>query len=180
MLAASVFMLLGLKAAAARPAVDLTPGSNNPAPVLTPLPIIVPAIPPPASATPRALAATPRLEAAPARVFAPLTPPVAAVLAVRSIRTVETPETYVEWGCDEDKTANLSFSMPSGARFVSAEFEVLQVDKAKSYVRKGPRPDPDGRTVLGEVVFRGLDRVFFNCPGAGHARLRLKVTLESP
>ena len=92
-------------------------------------------------------------------------------------RVLTSPEIRVAWGCGESRPATLSLPLPDGTRFLAAEFEILEIDKAKSYVRNGPALDAGGHAVTGEVIFQGLDKVFLNCPGGGHARLQMKVTV---
>ncbi len=193
MLAAATVMFLGLRAAAARPPVDLTGsavgsgpmgpaasagGVPSPAPLMEGHPAAVAVQPHAGPGSAGKLLAIEAKKAAVVTAPAPVVQPTLAMSAVPvHTQALTSPEVYVEWGCEESKTASLSFSAPGGARLVAAEFDFIEIDKAKSYVRNGPILDPDGRSVSGEVTFRGLDKIFFNCPGGGHARVRLKMTV---
>ena len=169
MLGASIVMFLGLRSAAARVPADLTAPSTGAPPPRTPF-----------TGTPLPTESSAGAASSGALSPRPSPPPVAREARPIETRVVTSPETRVEWGCEESRTAVLSFPLTEGSRFVLAKFEILKIEKAKSYVRKGPSLDADGRTVSGEVVFQGLDRVFFNCPGRGYARLRLDVTVAAP
>lgn len=88
------------------------------------------------------------------------------------------PATRQEWGCEDDQKATATLEVPRGYSFVAGEVEFLELTAAKSY-RVGPVTfDPATRAVAATVFFRGLDRVFFNCPGGGHSRFRLKVVIR--
>lgn len=102
--------------------------------------------------------------------------------ATPALREVELPpvEQTASWGCGETRTITAIASIPPRAEFRSAVVEVAEVDKAKAFQRLEPRYDPSSRTVTGAVEFEGLDRVFFNCPGGGHATIQLVVRAALP
>ncbi len=89
-------------------------------------------------------------------------------------------EQYGEWGCQETKTITASLVLPEGKEFRSAAVDVVGIANATFYRRLPLAFDPKTRTVTGAVEVRGLDRVFFNCPGGGHATVRLAVTAVAP
>lgn len=121
------------------------------------------------------------MKAAPApKAIQHLPPPPSAVIlketAVKPTKTLPPKDVYGDWGCEDTKTISASLVLPDGADFLSATVDAVNVDKAKSFQKLPPSFDPATRTVTGAVEFRGLDRVFFNCPGGGHATVRLTVT----
>lgn len=89
------------------------------------------------------------------------------------IEVRKTEPKYVDWGCEETKPVNLSLQLAPNEEFVSGEIVVSGLDKAKSQKTIEPRYDSQTRTVSGGVEFVGFNRVFFNCPGGGHATVQL-------
>ena len=83
-------------------------------------------------------------------------------------------EIYVDWGCEETKSGQDRYPVSPSEFFVSATWEVLEIVGAKSYSLPPPTFDPAARIVEGRYSFTGLDRVWLNCPGGGHARIRLR------
>jgi hypothetical protein len=189
LLGAATAMFLGVANARANTPKDLTlahrgkTGASNAEIALAPAPA-----PPPAAfeaethsavATKSAPKIAMKAAAAPkATQHLPSPPPavVPAETAVRPTKTLPPRDVYGDWGCEETKTISASLVLPDGADFLSATVDAVNVDKAKSFQRLPPSFDPATRTVTGAVEFRGLDRVFFNCPGGGHATVRLTVT----
>jgi len=98
-------------------------------------------------------------------------------------RSKRTDVAYVDWGCEETKVKDLALALSSGEEFVAAKIDRIEIDKAKSFVVSEPTYNPATRTVSGSVTFVGLDRVpvlmFRDCPGGGHARLQLTVTIRT-
>lgn len=86
----------------------------------------------------------------------------------------------LEWGCEETKPVRENYSLQTNDQFVSAEWILLGSVNAKSYALPPPQYISENKTVVGDASFRGLDRVFFNCPGGGHAELQLRVTVKRP
>jgi hypothetical protein len=106
-------------------------------------------------------------------------PPPAVILketAVKPTKALPPKDVYGDWGCEETKTISASLVLPDGTDFLSATVDAVNVDKAKSFQKLPPSFDAATRTITGAVEFRGLDKVFFNCPGGGHATVRLTVT----
>lgn len=94
---------------------------------------------------------------------------------------VEKSKVYrLEWGCEETKPIREIYSLQANDQFVSAEWVLLGSINAKSYTLQPPQYSNESKTVMGDASFRGLDRVFFNCPGGGHAELQMRITLRRP
>jgi hypothetical protein len=195
LLGAATAMFLGVAKARSTSPEDLTPAHGG---ILgTPKPgvasALAPAPPPftgseaaPAASKPSTLAVpkvapriTTRAATPPPVIQLPPPPMPAAILAgtaPKRSQTLAPKDVYGDWGCEETKTVSTSLVLPDGAEFLSAAVDAVRVDKAKSFQRLPPSFDPATRTVSGSVEFRGLDRVFFNCPGGGHGTVRLTVT----
>ncbi len=90
--------------------------------------------------------------------------------------TVDSPETYVDWNCEEPKTAGLEYQLPVGAHFLTASVQIREVDKAKAYSLSPVTYDEASRTARASATFVGLDKFLFNCAGGGHARIFLRVS----
>lgn len=90
----------------------------------------------------------------------------------------EGPDTYVSWGCEERASGEAVLVLHPGERLVSARIQLSEIDKAKSFGILEPKYDSANHRVVGGVEFVGLDRVFFNCPGGGHARFRIVAEVE--
>ncbi len=86
----------------------------------------------------------------------------------------------VRWGCDEKATGRASLVLPPGARLVSAKVLLDSVVRAKAFERGKPTWDKQSRVCTGEATFQGLDRLFFNCPGGGHATMRIEAVVAGP
>lgn len=180
-----------VKARAATPT-DLTGphgGTTSTTTSVAPTPVPSPLPGEPATAATEAAPAKPEtklqphiaMKAAVPHVIKPAPTPVAAALAVetKTSRVLPPVDQYGDWGCEETKTIRVSLALPAGADFQSATVDVINLDKAKSFQKLTPVFDPHTRTVTGAVEFRGLDRVFFNCPGGGHATVRLTTTVAA-
>lgn len=186
LLGAATAMFLGVANARANTPKDLTlahggkTGASNAgiAPAPAPTPTALEADAHSAVATKSAPKIAMKAAAAPKAIQHLPSPPPAVVLAEtagRPTKTLPPKDVYGDWGCEDTKTISASLVLPDGADFLSAIVDAVNVDKAKSFQRLPPSFDPATRTVTGAVEFRGLDRVFFNCPGGGHATVRLTV-----
>lgn len=182
LLGAATMMFLGIRSAREALPEDRTqPGVGTH--VVAPAPLPVP--PPPDPATETAPAATQpgvltkgKPHHGPAvTTFSLPSPTPMPTPASPALREVELPpvEEQASWSCSETRTVTASMKLPPGAEFRSAVVEVAEVDKARAFRRLEPRYEASSRTVTGAVEFTGLDKVFFNCPGGGHAAIRLVV-----
>lgn len=187
LLGAATMMFLGIRSAREALPEDRTePGGGTH--VVTPAPLPVP--PPPDPATEAAPAAAqpgvfpkgkPHHGPA-ATTFSLPSPTPTPAPATPFLREVELPPVTqtASWGCSETRTVTAVVNLPPRTEFRSAVVEVAEVDKAKAFRRLEPRYEPSSRTVTGAIEFEGLDRVFFNCPGGGHATIRLVVRAAVP
>jgi len=107
-------------------------------------------------------------------------PGLAMAVAPLVAKEISSPATYVEFGCEEQKSVTLSLQLPESARFTSAQVVITDVTNARWFKRGEPSFDPNTHMVAAEVTFRGLDKVFFNCPGGGHARVSLTAKIMVP
>ncbi len=104
----------------------------------------------------------------------------AMALAPLAVKELSSPPTYVEFGCEEEKPVTISLMLPKNARFTSAQVAIADLSNARWFKRGEPSFDPLKHVVTAGVTFRGLDRVFFNCPGGGHARVSLTAKVMVP
>ncbi len=93
----------------------------------------------------------------------------------------------VDFDCEDVRSAQAIYELRSGEEYVDAKLEVLEVDKAKEQTLGTPVYNPKRRQVQAVARFLGLDKtpfervgrnVFKRCPGRGHARVRLLVTVR--
>ncbi|MDX9736118.1 MAG: hypothetical protein RBU36_18455 [Thermoanaerobaculia bacterium] len=179
LLGAASMIFLGIRSAREAPPEDRTPpGGGTQVVAPAPLPPHAPPGPPPVAATAPGAPATAQPHHGPAvTTFSLPSPTALSPAGAPPAHEIALPaaEGKASWGCGETATATASLRLPSEATFRSAVVEVADVDNAKALRRLVPRFDASTRTVTGAVEFTGLDKVFFNCPGGGHATIRLVV-----
>lgn len=86
-----------------------------------------------------------------------------------SLKQVKATRQYVDVGCGEEKTGEVEVAadLGPGESVFEVHPEIANVDNLKSSSALLVRFD--GKTAVVAYKIRGLDRVFFNCPGGGHA-----------
>lgn len=185
LLVAAVVVVLRMNAVRQQPPEDRSAppvaGSTGP-PAPTPVPTMMPASPPAGAGAEGRVDR--RLERF-ARVVplpTPAAPSPGLAMAVAPLVTKElsSPSTYVEFGCEEQKPVTVSLPLPESARFTSAQVVISDLANARWFKRGEPSFDQSTHTVTAQVTFQGLDRVFFNCPGGGHAHVSLTAKVMVP
>lgn len=184
LLGAASMIFLGIRSAREAPPEDRTPpGGGTKVVVPAPLPPhALPGPPPVAGPEPGSLATAQPHHGPAGTTFSLPSPAAVPPAGAPPAHEAALPavEARASWGCGETSTATASLRLPPEAAFRSAVVEVATVDNAKALRRLAPRFDASTRTITGAVEFTGLDRVFFNCPGGGHATIRLVVRAAVP
>jgi hypothetical protein len=185
LLVVAVIVVLRMNAVRQQPPEDrsTSPVAGAPGPpALAPVPTAMPAAPPPEEGAARRFDRRLERFARALPMPTPVAPGPGLAMAVAPIvlKELSSPSTYVEFGCEEQKTVTVSLTLPQNARFTSAQVVIRDLANARWFKRGKPSFDPLSRMVTADVAFQGLDRVFLNCPGGGHARASLTANVMVP
>jgi hypothetical protein len=97
------------------------------------------------------------------------------VQPVTSDRTDMRDSESINVGCEQDGQARVSYDIPSNATVSMHSAQWINIDNIKSHTAQSVI---SGSQLVATGSLRGRDKELFNCPGGGHATLRLNFTLR--